>query len=109
MAYTFYIEPTVNCVFVRHIDLFQIDEPVTQLHELISHPEFRANINILRDVLETSLPAEYNYNYFSEVTPAEYKDIDPKLGKCKVAWALGSGKDYAAIISQCQAPNYFTF
>ena len=76
MAYSYYIDQSVNCVFVRHIDLFQIDEPGRQVHELISYPEFSANINILRDGLDTSLPAEYNYKYFSEVTPAEYEDIE---------------------------------
>ena len=97
MAYTFYIEPTVNCVFVRHFDRFHVDDSLNQYREMVNHPKYDKNMNVLRDVLSTSLPDEFGFKFFNEKTPIRYQEFDTTIGDVKVAWALGSGKDYAAI------------
>ncbi|MBT4938036.1 MAG: hypothetical protein HON14_02810 [Rhodospirillaceae bacterium] len=95
MAYSFYIEPSVNCVFVRHFDVFHVDDTLNQYHEMIEKPEYLPNMNVIRDVLTTTLPDEFGYKFFSEKTPDRYKDIESVMGQSNVAWVLGNGKDYA--------------
>ncbi len=97
MAYNFYIDPTVNCVFVSHFDVFDVDDSLNQYREMIGHPQYRPNMNVLRDVLTTSLPDEFGFEFFSKKTPERYKDIEPIMGESKVAWVLGSGQDYATM------------
>ena len=95
MAYKFYIDSKVNCVFVLHYDNFHVDDSLNQYREMIRHSDYRPNMNVLRDVLTTTLPSEFGYEFFSKKTPERYKDIEPVMGKSKVAWVLSSGKDYA--------------
>lgn len=95
MAYTFYIEPTVNCVFVRHFDHFHVDDSLDQYREMVNHPKYDKNMNVLRDVLSTSLPDEFGFNFFKEKTPIRYQEFDATIGDVKVAWVLGTGADYA--------------
>jgi len=97
MAYKFYIESSVNCVFVLHYGDFHVDDSLNQYREMVIHPKYHANMNVLRDVLSTSLPNEFGFEFFSKKTPERYKDIEPIMGKSKVAWVLGSGKDYATM------------
>ena len=95
MAYKYYIDKTVNCVFVLHYDDFDIDDSLNQYREMIKHPKYVTNMNVIRDVLKTTLPEEFGFDFFSKQTPKRYEDIEPQLGKSKVAWVLGTGKDYA--------------
>ena len=95
MAYTYYIDPSVNCVFVRHFDNFELDDALNQYREMVKHPKHHKNLNVLRDVLSTSLPDEFGFKFFSEKTPTRYKDLEAFIGASKVAWVLGSGADYA--------------
>lgn len=97
MAYTFYIDPAVNCVFVRHFDVYDVDDTLDQYREMIGHPQYAQNMNVLRDVLSTSLPPEFGFKFFAEQTPKRYKDIEPIMGQSKVAWVLGTGKDFATM------------
>ena len=97
MAYQFYIEPTLNCVFVRHYEVFHIDDTLSQYREMVSHPAYDKNMNVLRDVTETTLPPEFGFKFFSEETPVRYKEFEITVGSSKVAWVLGSGKDYAIL------------
>jgi len=97
MAYKFYIDPDVNCVFVLHYDTFNIDDTLHQYQEMIEHPTYTSNTNVLRDVLSTKLPEEFGFEFFSKETPERYKDIEPIMGKSNVAWVLGTGKDYATM------------
>lgn len=54
-------------------------------------------MNVLRDVLDTSLPEEFGYKFFSEQTPKRYENIAGIVDRGKIAWVLGNGKDYATI------------
>mgnify|MGYP001273517877 CR=1 FL=1 len=97
MAYKFYIDPSVNCVFVLHYGEFHVDDPIQQYKEMLEHPQYLPDMNVLRDVLTTSLPVEYGFKFFSDRTTERYKNIEPHMGDCKVAWVLGTGKDYATM------------
>jgi hypothetical protein len=97
MAYSFSIARSVNCVFVSHSDVFDVDDTLKQYREMIEHPLCTANMNVLRNVLKTTLPPEFGFDFFKQNTPERYKDIEPVMGESKVAWVLGRGKDYATM------------
>ncbi len=95
MPYQFYIDPSVNCVFVRHFDNFHLDETLNQYREMFKHPTYKKNnLNVLKDVTATFLPPEYGFKFSSEQTPIRYKEFDDVIGKSNIAWVLGTSKDY---------------
>jgi hypothetical protein len=97
MAYKFSIAPSVNCVFVLHFGVFDVDDTLQQYREMIENPLYTTNMNVLRNVLQAALPSEFGFEFFKQNTPKRYKDIEPIMGQSKVAWVLGSGKDHATM------------
>ena len=62
---------------------------------MVTHPNYDNNMNVLRDVLSTSLPGEFGFKFFNEETPKRYRDFEAIIASSKVAWVLGTGADYA--------------
>jgi hypothetical protein len=82
-------------VFIRHRDAMQQDEITRLYHVLFADPAYRPGMDILRDMREASLPAEYGFDFFKNVAAFQYGDIEEKHGDCKIAWVVASGRDFA--------------
>tara|TARA_B100000315_G_scaffold254525_1_gene295795 strand:- start:6259 stop:6672 length:414 start_codon:yes stop_codon:yes gene_type:complete len=95
MAFRFYIEPALNCVFVQHFDEYTLAEGHDQLVEMLGDPNYVTRMNILRDIRSTSLPEEFNYEYFKQTRPQLVSDSEKQLGKCKIAYVAATAKDFA--------------
>ncbi len=61
MAYQYYIDANVRCVFVTHFDTYLAEEELLQIEAMCSDPQFQTGFSILRDVRSTSLPENYNF------------------------------------------------
>ncbi|MBT3990810.1 MAG: hypothetical protein HON14_16555 [Rhodospirillaceae bacterium] len=97
MAYQYSIHPDINCVYVEHTGTFEVDEEQHQLIEMEANPHFTRGMDILRDISATSFPEIYNFEYFKHQSHSQFKDIASGLGRCKIAWVLGNGRDYGLV------------
>ncbi len=61
MAYEYYIDPDLNCDFVRHFGEYELDEEQHHLRDLMARDDFRPDCNILRVMEGTAMPAEYSF------------------------------------------------
>jgi len=52
-------------------------------------------MNILRDVGNSGLPADYNYPFFKDHGKNVLPELDRQMGKCKIAIVVKNAKDYA--------------
>ena len=97
MAFEFYIDQSIGCVFIHHFGNFDPDEGLEAMAEVIEHPSYRKGMNILRDVSQTNFPKIVTENSYSTASRERARKFDTPLGTCRVAWVVGSSTDYAAI------------
>ena len=95
MPSSYHIEPEWNFVFIRHQGAMHRDKITRQYHQLFEDPAYRPGMDILRDMREATLPEEYNYEYFKNISANRYDDIEKNHGECKIAWVVASGRDFA--------------
>ncbi len=102
MAYRYLIDTSVNCVFVQHAREIGIDEIQEQMAVLVEDLAYRKDMNLLRDLSGTKLPAGYTLKRFAEYSVPKMKNLDEKLGvNRKVAWVLGSSEDFRIVHQWC--------
>ena len=98
MAYRFKIDKDVNCIFVQHFDSFENGEDMAQLKELLQHPDFQPNLNLLRDLSAVAFPEHYNLDTFRENVNNSMPRSDGALGTGRsVAWVLSTANDFKII------------
>ncbi len=98
MAYRVHIDGDVNCVFVQHFGTVSSGEITEQLKFLVQDPAFNKNMNLLRDVTQTSLPENYDLEWFRRTSATIMALVDDDLGTGrKVAWVLGNVNDYKVV------------
>ena len=54
-------------------------------------------MNFLRDMTGASLPLEFDDQYFKNVVSARHDETELKVGTCKSAWVVATGKDFAKV------------
>jgi hypothetical protein len=94
MSYEFYIDRNLETVFIRHSGAMALDEALDQIEKMLNSPLYIPGFNILRDTRSASLPAEWNYNWFREISPDRAGDKFLQLGRCRAAWVTKSGKNF---------------
>ncbi len=98
MAYLYYIDKNVNCVFVQHHGEVSYDEMSDQVIELLASPDYSKGMNLLRDLTRTALHPNYNLEYFSNAAKERILAHDEALGEGrKAAWVLGNADDFKSI------------
>ena len=98
MPYRTAIDDSLNCVFVQHYDNYVVGEEMEQLSTLLQNPAYKKNMSLLRDVTRTSFPDSYNLDWFRRNASTTMALTDDDLGtNRKVAWVLGSVKDYTVV------------
>ena len=97
MAYEYYIDAAVNCVFIRHFDTFEIGEGAGVLDEILKDPTYRKGMNFLRDISQTSLATRMGDKSFIKEGRRLSKEYDIRLENGRIAWVLSSSTDYAMV------------
>ena len=98
MSYRVHIDGSVNCVFVQHFGTISSGEITEQLKILVQDPAFNKNMSLLRDVTQTSLPENYDLEWFRQTSATTMALVDDDLGTGrKVAWVLSSVNDYKVV------------
>tara|TARA_B100000315_G_scaffold253206_1_gene291526 strand:+ start:3026 stop:3457 length:432 start_codon:yes stop_codon:yes gene_type:complete len=102
MAYRIHIDDRANCVFVQHYDTMSIYEAFEQVEQLVSNPNYVKGMNLLRDVTQTTLPSEYNLDWFRSHFNSRIQPVTQALGfNRNVAWVLGNSHDFKTIHQLC--------
>ncbi len=95
MTCTYYIDTSLECVFSRHIGDFVPGEAADMILSLFDDPAYKKGYNILRDSSRVELPEEHSFKFFKEAGRQQQDRIAGRLGDCRIAWVVGSAKDYA--------------
>ncbi len=94
MAYDYYIDKEINCVFARHVGDMVRGEIELQLDEMFANSDFEPGLNIFRDMRDANLPDYLKYKNFIKWAPNNIPRIDRNLGICKIAWVVLPGDGY---------------
>ena len=97
MPFSTYIDPDVNCLFVRHYGPFDLGEVLESLEENSSSPLFRRDMNVLRDYRDQTFPSDLTFKLLSGTSKSIMEDFDRKFGKCKAAIVVGDTTSYAKV------------
>ena len=97
MAWKISIDPDVNCVFIKHFGVVEIDDVLNTAEDIFNHPEHRAGMSILRDLSEHGIQPEIHYKSLAEQTKAMIRAFGPRIGLCKTAFVVGDGQNYAKV------------
>ncbi|MBT3552697.1 MAG: hypothetical protein HOB64_14080 [Rhodospirillaceae bacterium] len=96
MAYTYYIDPEVNCIFIRQFGEFEVGEGFLSFKAIADDPLLDLSMNILRDMRDVSIPSIYHDSL------EEIKRVRDQLEwatayfeNCLNAWVVGNAADYA--------------
>ena len=95
MSFQYCVDPDINCVFVRHLDGFEIGEGFASLDAILQDADHRRGMNILRDLTRVSFSKEIVERSFSAHVRRQAVAYEPLLGHCLLAWVLGSAADFA--------------
>jgi len=95
MAYSFYIDTAIDCVFIQHFGDYEIGEGICSVEAFVREPSYHNNMNILRDFRQTTLPSNFGESPIVIESQKRMKDNDELLaGACQIALVVGSAKDY---------------
>ncbi|MDP6428264.1 MAG: hypothetical protein QGH73_03265 [Rhodospirillales bacterium] len=97
MAHDFYIDPDVNCIFVRHFDEMRVGEGFDSIMVLLADPEFHRGLNILRDTRQVSIPDIYADTRELINAREQMKSYAENFQSSRFAWVVGSAADYAIV------------
>ena len=97
MAYRYTIDPNVNCVFITHFDVFDIEEVTSQYLELMDDPRHRPGMNILRDCSSAPLSAEWTLDRMMSTSRTRLEEFLPRLGRCRIAWVVSGPRDLGRV------------
>jgi hypothetical protein len=95
VAYTFYIDPQVNCVFIRHFNEIEPGDGLSSISTVVEDPNFVPKLNILRDMREVSIPAQYGSIGLIRRVRIQLEEFVQHFQISKFAWVVGSASDFA--------------
>lgn len=95
MAYTFYIDPQVNCVFIKHFNELEPGDGLSSISAVVADPNFVPNLNILRDLREVSLPDQYGDIELMRRVRVQLEEFVQHFQISKFARVVGSSSDFA--------------
>ena len=97
MPYTIYVDPQVNCVFVRLTGTFSYRALEKSTSDTLKHPDYRKGMNILRDIRADSMTDDWSFRGINKDGKAQMSRFDRMLGKCKWAVVVADAKSYAKV------------
>jgi len=97
MAWKISIDPDVNCVFIKHHGAFEIDDILHTAEDIFNHPDHRAGMSILRDLSDHGFQPGIHYKSLAEKIKDMIRAFGPRIGRCKTAFVVGDGQNYAKV------------
>ncbi len=97
MAYSYYIDPEVNCVFAEHYGTFVHGDGFSVNREIMADPAYRQGMNILLDASKVTLPEEHTQQWYLKEGREGVQKLDKVFGHCRLAWVVGSAKDFDTV------------
>ena len=94
MAWDYYIEPELNCVFVTHYDEFTITEVGEHFQQLMADPNYLPEMNLIRDLRQINIPKDYDYKSISSEAKKVFSRFDQRMGHSKLAIVVSGQHDY---------------
>jgi hypothetical protein len=95
MSFHYYVDPEINCVFIRHLNEFEVGDGAASVNLLLADADHRPGINILRDLTRISFSKEVAERSFSAQVRQGARVHEQQLGHCLLAWVHGSAADFA--------------
>lgn len=97
MTCRYSIDKEQNCVFVQYYGELGDREFEEQLSDLLSQPNYKKGMNILRDVRSTTLPLAWDFDWLKRMA-LRIAHNNESLGHDRlVAWVVGNSNDYMTI------------
>jgi len=97
MAYRYYIDPSVNCVFIQHVDLVKQNEIREAVALILADANYRTGMNFLRDANQAPFSEKFEDRSIEDGNNRVRKIDDLQIGSCRVAWVVANGNDYGII------------
>jgi hypothetical protein len=97
MPFAYTIDADINCVLIKHTEPFAMEEINDQFQLLFVDPKFGGDTNLLRDCSGAALPADWTWERMTTTTKERMEVFNENLGRCKLAWVVKDGTDFAKI------------
>ena len=97
MSYTFYIEPTINCIFYKFYGAYDTSVREQSVLDAINHPDFNKEMNILSDTRNQPIPSDISFKSITDEVRQNLKIYDRMLGKCRWATIVANAQSYAKV------------
>ena len=97
MAYTYCIDPKVNCVFIRHTGDFSPGEGFEVTNKFLEDPHYTHGMNILRDCIQATLPDAHTLDWYQKEGRKTVSKFDSLIGACRLAWVVSSARDFGIV------------
>ena len=103
MAYEYFIDTAVNCVFICHTGDYAIGEGMRAMIQATKKPEYQRGMNFLRDMQQTNFPSEADFAnlIFTRTENVDLKEAETNIGTAKLAWLIGDREDYILAHQVC--------
>ena len=96
MAYTYYIDPKVNCIFIRQFGEFEVGDGFLSFEAISHDPLLDPTMNILRDLRGVSIPMFYGESVEEMLKVRERLERATSFFEsCLNAWIVSSSEDFA--------------
>ena len=94
MAFRYFIDLTVNCVFASHRGDFDLTQSEKRYRTVIDSSKYRSGLNFLQDLRYANVPEDYTYKFIQNTLEKFVDSLDDILGDCRVAIVVGSAADF---------------
>jgi len=97
MSWNVYINPEVNCVFVKYYGDFELEQIRGAAEDVSNHPDYREGMNFLRDCREQKISKDISFKALSTEAHRVTDEYDPKRGKCRTAFVVSNAESYSKV------------
>jgi hypothetical protein len=98
MPYRFYIDTSLNCVFLQHYDSYEKGEGPRANEDFTSDKKYQKSMNILRDFSLVSLPEDFESDPKVKASENRMKaEGENMFGACQIAFVMSSAVDFRII------------
>jgi hypothetical protein len=97
MVWKISIEPDVNCVFIKHYGVVEIDDIIDTAEDIFNHPDHRASMSIFHDLSDHGFQPDITYKSLAEKSKDMMRAFRSRIGQCKAAYVVGDGQNYAKV------------
>ena len=90
-----FIDPAVNCVFIKHYGTFSYGIIAETAESRINHADFQVGMNVFNDARDLHFPRDLAPEEVSDAAKLLIETHDPNKGRCRSAIFVDDGYAYA--------------